>query len=65
MIGKFINTVISFIIVFTVIYFMVAVPMLYIQANLLEKKEEDNSGPSVPPEDIKLLGEILETLKNK
>jgi len=65
LIGKFINTVISFIIVSSVIYFMVVVPMQHIQAKLLKKKEEDNSGPPVPPEDIRLLREILETLKNK
>lgn len=61
-IGKFINAVLSFLIVAAVVYFIVVVPM----NKLAEKrKAEGKETPTAPSEDVKLLREILEELKKK
>jgi len=56
--GKFLNTIISFIIV------SLAVFVLIKNINRLKKKEEEKP-PAEPPADIKLLTEIRDLLKSK
>jgi len=63
--GKFINALVSFLIVAAAIYFLVVVPMERVQALLAKKKEETPPEPPTPPEDVRLLKEILETLKKR
>jgi len=62
--GKFINAIVSFLVVATAIYFIVVMPMQRVQARA-KKKEEAQAEPPSPPEDVRLLREILETLKKK
>ncbi|HHV80786.1 MAG TPA: large conductance mechanosensitive channel protein MscL [bacterium] len=67
-VGKFINTVVSFLLIAAAIYFLIIVPMNKLHEFLDRQKEQtppQPSAPPEPPEDIKLLREILETLKNK
>jgi len=65
--GKFINALVNFLIVAAVIYFAIVVPMKKIQ-ELREKKkaQEAAAAPApAPSEEVKLLSEILETLKKR
>mgnify|MGYP005861747873 CR=1 FL=1 len=64
MIGSFINALLNFLIVGSVIFFGIVKPMKKIQ-ELKSKKEKFEMPPAPVPEDIKLLKEILEVLKNK
>jgi len=67
-VGKFINTVVSFLLIAAAIYFLIIIPMNKLHEFLDRQKEQtppQPSAPPEPPEDIKLLREILETLKNK
>lgn len=57
-IGKFINAVVSFLIVAAAIYFLVILPV-----NRLKKKKD--SAPSEPSEEVRLLRAILDELKQK
>ena len=61
-IGKFINAILNFLIVALAIYSIIVVPM-----NQLKErgKAKENLAPPEPPEDVKLLREILEELKKK
>jgi len=61
-IGKFINAILNFLIVALAIYSIIVVPM-----NQLKErgKAKENLDPPEPPEDVKLLREILEELKKK
>jgi large conductance mechanosensitive channel len=61
-IGKFLNSVISFLIVSASIYFFIVLPLN--KLNKLKNKNEQNPS-SEPPEDVKLLREILEVLKSQ
>lgn len=65
--GKFINAVVNFLIVAATIYFAVVVPMKKIQEKLDKKKaaEEAAAPAPAPSEEVRLLSEILETLKKK
>jgi len=64
--GKFVNTVVNFLIVSAAIYLIVVVPMQKLQAALAKKKAEEQAAtePQVA-EDVKLLREILEVLRSK
>lgn len=61
--GKFVNAVVNFLIVAVVIYFGIVVPMKKLQEKVDRKKAIQT--PPAPSEEVRLLGEILETLKNK
>ncbi len=65
--GKFINAVVNFLIVAATIYFAVVVPMKKIQEKIEKKKaaEEAAAPAPAPSEEVRLLAEILETLKKK
>jgi large conductance mechanosensitive channel len=61
-IGKFINAVLSFLIIAAAVYFIVVVPM----KKLAEKrKAQEKETQTALPEDVKLLREILEELKKR
>lgn len=58
--GKFLNTVINFVIVAFAIFSLVKA------MNALKRKEEQKPAPPAPPkEEVVLLGEIRDLLKNK
>ncbi len=59
-IGKFINAVVTFIIVAAAIYFLVVVPM-----NRLKEKQEAAAPSPEPSEEVKLLTGILEELRRR
>jgi large conductance mechanosensitive channel len=61
--GKFINAVVSFLVVAAAIYFLVVTPMNELAKR--RKKEEALAAPPEPPEEVKLLREILEELRKK
>lgn len=61
--GKFVNAVINFLIVSTVIYFFVVGPLNSLASK--RKKGEMMRSFTEPPEEVKLLREILETLKKR
>lgn len=65
--GKFINAVVNFLIVAGVIYFAIVLPMRKIQELKDRKKaQEEAAAPAPEPSaEVKLLSEILETLKKK
>lgn len=65
MVGNFLNALINFIIISAVIFFGIIKPMKKMQE--LSAKKEPPAPPAAPvvPEDVKLLREILEVLKNK
>jgi len=59
--GKFINAVVNFLIVAAAIYFAIVVPMRKLHERFAKKTAEQPApGPS---EEVRLLTEILETLK--
>lgn len=61
--GKFINAIVNFLIVAIVIYFGIVVTMKKLQERI-DKKKAAQPAPA-PSEEVRLLSEILETLKNK
>ncbi|WP_049686241.1 large conductance mechanosensitive channel protein MscL [Thermoanaerobacter kivui] len=61
-IGNFLNAVVNFIIVSAAIYFFIVAPMNAIR---LRKAKEKEQTPPEPSEEVKLLREILEVLKEK
>ncbi len=63
--GKFINAVVNFLIVALVIYFAIVVPMKKIQEARERKKAQPPAAPPAPSEEVKLLSEILDTLKQR
>lgn len=60
-IGKFLNAVVSFLMVAFALYFFVVTPMNKLQE--MSKKNETPAAPPAPPEDIVLLREIRDALK--
>lgn len=64
-VGRFINAVVNFLIVAAVIYFAVVVPMQNIQRLAERKKAEEPPAEAAPTEEVRLLTEILETLKKQ
>ncbi|GGM92100.1 large-conductance mechanosensitive channel [Thermus composti] len=61
--GKFVNALLNFAVVAAAIYFLVVTPMQAVQRRL--KGAEAPSPPPEPPEEVKLLREILEELRKK
>jgi len=61
--GKFINAVVNFLIVTAAIYFAIVVPMRKIMEHF-EKKKAEQPAPA-PSEELRLLSEILDTLKQR
>ncbi|ADH61118.1 large conductance mechanosensitive channel protein [Thermoanaerobacter mathranii subsp. mathranii str. A3] len=61
-IGNFLNAVVNFIIVSAAIYFFIVAPMNAIRQRKAKEKEQT---PPEPSEEVKLLREILEVLKEK
>jgi large conductance mechanosensitive channel len=62
LIGHFINTVFSFLVLAAVVFFLLVKPMNKLMTGL--KKKEEPPAP-VTPEDVQLLREIRDLLKNK
>ncbi len=60
-IGKFLNAVVSFLMVAFALYFFVVTPMNKLQE--MSKKQAPEAAPPAPPEDIVLLREIRDALK--
>jgi len=65
--GKFINALVNFLIVAATIYFAIVLPMKKVQERIEKKKAtEAAAAPApAPSEEVRLLSEILETLKKK
>jgi len=65
MIGKFINAVVNFLIVAAAIYFVIVLPLKKLEEGIEKRKaKEATAAPaSAPSEEVRLLSEILETLK--
>ena len=61
--GRFLNALLNFLIVGTTVYFLVVVPMREAQKRL--RKPHQETPPPEPPEEIRLLREILEELRKK
>jgi large conductance mechanosensitive channel len=64
-IGKFLNTVIAFIILAAVIFFFVVKPMNALLALTKKRAEEKPTEPAPIPDDVKLLMEIRDLLKSQ
>ena len=62
-IGKFLNSIVSFLFVAFALYFFIVVPVSRIQA--MTKKEEAPAAPPAPPEDVVLLREIRDALSKR
>jgi len=60
-IGKFINAVVSFLMVAFALYFFVVVPMNKLQE--MSRRKEPEAAPAAPPEEVVLLREIRDALK--
>lgn len=60
-IGKFLNAVVSFLMIAFALYFFVVTPMNKLQE--MSKKNAPEPAPAAPPEDIVLLREIRDALK--
>ncbi|ABY94568.1 MULTISPECIES: large conductance mechanosensitive channel protein MscL [Thermoanaerobacter] len=61
-IGNFLNAVVNFVIVAAAIYFFIVAPMNAIKRRKPKEKEQT---PPEPSEEVKILREILEVLKEK
>jgi large conductance mechanosensitive channel len=62
--GSFVNAVLAFLILATVVFFLVVKPMNLLKA-MSEKKLEEKPAEAPVPEDVKLLAEIRDLLKNR
>ncbi|AWR86994.1 large conductance mechanosensitive channel protein MscL [Meiothermus taiwanensis] len=60
-IGKFVNAVVSFLMVGFALYFFVVTPMNKLQE--ISRKKEPEAAPASPPEEIILLREIRDALR--
>ncbi|ULR39900.1 large conductance mechanosensitive channel protein MscL [Thermus sp. NEB1569] len=63
--GKFINTVVNFLVVGVAIYFLIVVPMQEIEKRRKKAEETAPPPPPEPSEEVKLLREILSELRRK
>ena len=65
MIGKFINAVVNFLIVAAAIYFVIVLPLKKLEEGIEKRKAKEATAASAPApsEEVRLLSEILETLK--
>jgi len=64
-VGNFINAVLSFVILAAVIFFLVVKPINLLMAIAKRKAEEAPAEPAPIPDDVKLLMEIRDLLKEK
>jgi large conductance mechanosensitive channel len=62
-VGKFLNAVVSFLLVAFALYFFIIVPMNRVMEMM--KKPEAPAAPAAPPEDIQLLREIRDALRTR
>jgi large conductance mechanosensitive channel len=62
-IGKFLNAIVSFLLVAFALYFFIVMPVNRIQA--MSKKPEAPAAPPAPPEDVVLLREIRDALSKR
>jgi large conductance mechanosensitive channel len=60
--GEFINAVLSFLTIAAVVFFFVVKP---VNALMARRKEGDEPEPKAPPEDVVLLGEIRDLLRER
>lgn len=65
MIGNFLNVVIAFLILAAVVFFLVVKPMNALMALAKKDAEEKPAEPAPIPDDVKLLMEIRDLLKEK
>lgn len=63
--GSFVNAVLAFLILATVVFFLVVKPMNLLKAMTEKKLEEKPADPPPVPEDVRLLAEIRDLLKNR
>lgn len=63
--GNFVNAVLAFLILATVVFFLVVKPMNLLKRITEKKLEEKPSDPPPVPDDVKLLAEIRDLLKNR
>jgi large conductance mechanosensitive channel len=61
--GHFLNAVVSFLIIAAVIFFLVVKPLNALAAR--RKSQEPTPEPEAPPEDVRLLIEIRDLLKDR
>lgn len=59
--GSFVNSVVNFLVVAAALYFLVVAPL---EAHGRRAAKAESAPPSEPPEEVKLLREILETLRS-
>lgn len=64
-IGNFVNVVINFIVIAAAIYFFVVAPINTIKNRKEKQKQQMLQASSEPSEEVKLLREILDVLKEK
>ncbi|TBH21492.1 large conductance mechanosensitive channel protein MscL [Thermus thermamylovorans] len=64
-VGKFVNALVNFVVVGVAIYFLVVVPMQGVQKRLKREAEAVPSPPPEPPEEVRLLREILAELRKR
>jgi large conductance mechanosensitive channel len=64
-IGKFLNAGVAFIILAAMVFFLVVKPMNALLAKAKKKAEEAPAAPGPLPEDVKLLMEIRDLLKDR
>ncbi len=64
-IGNFVNAVINFIVIAAAIYFFVVAPINTIKNRKEKQKQQMLQASSEPSEEVKLLREILDVLKEK
>jgi len=62
--GKFLNALLNFIVVGAAVYFLVVLPTQRVQV-FRKKAEGSPPPPAEPPEEVRLLREILEELRKK
>jgi large conductance mechanosensitive channel len=63
MLGNFFNSILAFVILGAVVFFLVVKPLNALTALTKKKAEENPAGPAPLPEDVKLLMEIRDLLK--
>ncbi len=64
-VGTFINAVLAFLILATVVFFLVVKPMNLLKAMTEKKAEEKPAEPPPMPDDVRLLTEIRDLLKSR
>ncbi|WP_018963063.1 large conductance mechanosensitive channel protein MscL [Coprothermobacter platensis] len=62
MIGSFINSVISFVVIAGIVYFVIVLPLNSLE-NRTKQREQKIASPPEPSEEVKLLRQIVELLQ--